>query len=215
MYLSRVEINRRKRETLRALASPHVLHAAVEACFPTSDDVKPRNLWRIDSLNQSLYLLLQSVIKPDFTHIVEQFGWLGQTWETKEYDGFLLRLRNGQTWRFRLRANPVHSIHIDGNARGKVMGHVTISQQKAWLADRAGKFGFEMERTSDGDAIFEVTQSETTEFRRQGKTVTVETAVFEGVLRITDAESLVSAMKNGIGRAKAYGCGLLTLARQI
>jgi CRISPR system Cascade subunit CasE len=214
MYLSRVEINRRKRETIRALASPQVLHAAVEACFPALEGVKPRNLWRIDSLNHSLYLLLQSEKKPDFTHIVEQFGWLNQTWETKEYDGFLLRLQNGQTWRFRLQANPVHSIHVGANLRGKVMGHVTISQKKAWLADRAEKYGFEMARTPDGDPIFDVTQSETRKFQRHGETVTFEAATFEGVLRIIDAESLVIVMKNGVGRAKAYGCGLLTLARE-
>jgi hypothetical protein len=72
----------------------------------------------------------------------------------------------------------------------------------------------EMAQTSDGDPIFDVTQSEKRKFQRQGKTVTFEAAVFEGVLRIVDAELLVNAMKKGIGREKAYGCGLLTLARQ-
>jgi CRISPR system Cascade subunit CasE len=71
-----------------------------------------------------------------------------------------------------------------------------------------------MARTPDDDPIFDVTQSETRKFRSQGKTVTFEAATFEGVLRITDAESLVRAMRNGVGREKAYGCGLLTLARE-
>jgi CRISPR system Cascade subunit CasE len=37
-------------------------------------------------------------------------------------------------------------------------------------------------------------------------------AVFEGVLQISDESLFKAALTNGIGRAKAYGCGLLTLA---
>jgi CRISPR system Cascade subunit CasE len=213
MHLSRIEINRRKRETVRAMASPQILHAAIEACFPAADNTG-RNLWRIDSWNDSLYLLLQSERKPDFTHIVEQFGWPGQTWETKEYDGFLSRLQSSQIWKFRLRANPVHSVSVAKGARGKVIAYEAIDRQKKWLLDRMLKYGFEPEQTFEGDLIFDVVQKEIKKFQRQGKTVTFEAAVFEGILRIVDAELLVNAMKKGIGREKAYGCGLLTLARQ-
>ncbi|MDR1134581.1 MAG: type I-E CRISPR-associated protein Cas6/Cse3/CasE [Clostridiales Family XIII bacterium] len=214
MYLSRVEINQRKRETLRALASPQILHAAIEACFSSEETVKYRNLWRIDKLNNSLYLILQSEIKPDFTHIIEQFGWIEQKWETKTYDEFMSRLQNGQVWMFRLQANPAHSKNIEKGSRGKVFGHVTIDSQRKWLADRAAKCGFEIVQTPDGNLNFDVAQCETRKFWRQGEMVTLETAVFEGALRIIDEESLLHAMRNGIGRAKAYGCGLLTLARQ-
>jgi CRISPR system Cascade subunit CasE len=37
-------------------------------------------------------------------------------------------------------------------------------------------------------------------------------AVFEGALTVTDAGRFVAALSQGIGRAKAYGCGLLTVA---
>jgi CRISPR system Cascade subunit CasE len=36
--------------------------------------------------------------------------------------------------------------------------------------------------------------------------------VFEGVIEITDAESFRSTLVQGIGREKAFGCGLLTIA---
>ena len=45
-----------------------------------------------------------------------------------------------------------------------------------------------------------------------GPTITVSVATFEGVLIVTDPENLRSALTAGIGPAKAYGCGLLTLA---
>jgi CRISPR system Cascade subunit CasE len=178
------------------------------------DNAGRRNLWRLDNLNNSLYLLLQSEVKPDFTHIAEQFGWLGQTWETKEYDGFLSLLQNGQVWKFRLRANPVRSKNEEGKSRGKVLGHTTIGKKMEWFAKRTVKYGFEMEQTSDGDPVFNVTQIETKKFQRKGEMVTFDTAVFEGVLRIIDAELLADTIRKGIGREKAYGCGLLTLAGQ-
>ena len=43
--------------------------------------------------------------------------------------------------------------------------------------------------------------------------MTINRTVYEGVLRITDPESLRRALIAGIGRSKAYGCGLMTLAR--
>ena len=36
--------------------------------------------------------------------------------------------------------------------------------------------------------------------------------VFEGVLTVTDADAFRNALVNGIGREKAYGMGLLTIA---
>ncbi|MDR2295496.1 MAG: type I-E CRISPR-associated protein Cas6/Cse3/CasE [Clostridiales Family XIII bacterium] len=227
MYLSRIELNRRRRETVNAQISPQLLHAAIEACFPSEDEAGARTLWRLDGMNRSLYLLLQSEGKPDFTHIVEQFGWAGQSWETKEYDGFLSRLQKDQLWKFRLRANPTRSVSREERARGKVVPYTTPDRQRQWLIDRAAKCGFEIVRfpsrrtggpgaeaapPRDEDRAFGVTQRETMRFWRQGALVTVEAAVFEGDLRILDAESLTRAMRNGIGRAKAYGCGLLTLA---
>jgi CRISPR system Cascade subunit CasE len=32
---------------------------------------------------------------------------------------------------------------------------------------------------------------------------------FEGLLRVTDGNAFVSLLKNGIGPAKAFGCGLM------
>jgi len=212
LYLSRIEVNPRRRQTMLALSSPQIMHAALESSFPKTADGPKRNLWRVDKLNQSLYVLLQSRQKPDFTHIVEQFGWpaADQTWETKAYDAFLARLQDGQTWRFRLRANPVHSVkEKDAPGRGRVLGHITVEQQKQWLSGRATANGFNL----DNSAGFDVVQRETKKFTRSGKTVTLSVAAFEGVLLIENAETFVQSLLSGIGRAKAYGCGLMTLAR--
>ncbi len=218
MYLSRIEVNPRRRETVRALTSPQILHAALEAGFPsgTKDEhAGVRNLlWRTDRLKGSLYILVQSVRRPDFTHVIEQFGWpaSGQTWETREYGAFLEKLEQGQKWRFRLSANPVHSVNgaKENGKRGEVKAHVTVEQQRKWLLDKSAALGFSVEKEE-----MDVVHRETVRFRRtpQAKSwVVLSRATFEGVLTIADAAVLTEAMKNGIGRAKAYGCGLLTLS---
>lgn len=45
---------------------------------------------------------------------------------------------------------------------------------------------------------------------RGGKLVTV---TFEGVLNVTDPAHLIRLLENGVGPAKAFGCGLLLVRR--
>ncbi len=37
-------------------------------------------------------------------------------------------------------------------------------------------------------------------------------ATYEGMLEVADVEKLKKVLTQGIGKAKGYGCGLLTLA---
>ena len=215
MYLSRVELNTSRKSTLTTLASPQKMHATVENSFPTSLGDKKRNLWRIDKLGNALYLLVLSDGKPDFTHIVEQCGWSHseQNWETKDYTPFLESIKTGQRWQFRLRANPVRSVRQTDTSqkqefanRGKVYAHVTVQQQEHWLLERAVNYGFSLQEGS-----FHVVQHEVRQFMRQGNRVTLGTATFEGILEVESVELFSHALTQGIGRAKAYGCGLLTI----
>lgn len=210
MYLSRVELNEYRRDTMRAMASPQVMHAAVMASFPAFDvNAGKRILWRTDRVGKALYLLVQSEQKPDFTHIVEQFGrpTSGQTWDTADYDSHLGRMVDGSVYRFRLRANPTYSV-MEGGKRGKVCHHVTAEQQLNWLLERSEKCGFSL-GPEDGLGA-EIVQREIKRFPRNGRTVTLSVVTFEGILKVTDSELFKQAMVSGVGRAKAYGCGLLT-----
>ncbi len=202
---------------MEVLASPQRLHAAVESSFPSDAEKDNRNLWRIDRLKNTMYLLVLSNGKPDFSHIIDQFGWPGaeQKWETRNYSPLMERIESGQQWQFRLRANPVHSVKssIDAETggssqRGKVYAHVTVQQQEQWLMERAEKNGFRLRKSS-----FCVVQQEVRKFFRNGKPVTLGIATFEGILEVADAPLFIDALTSGIGRAKAYGCGLLTIAR--
>ena len=214
MYLSRIELNEYRRDTMRALESPQIMHAAVMASFQALDsDSDERVLWRIDRVGDAVFLLVQSKRKPDFTHIVEQFGRpaTSQGWDTIDYTAHLDQMVEGSVWRFRLRANPTHSVMGDGS-RGKVMPHITVEQQLNWLSDKAPKCGFFFQSSEEG-LFADIVHREVKHFQRNGKTVTLSVVTFEGVLKITDSALFKQTMIDGIGRAKAYGCGMLTTIR--
>lgn len=213
MYLSRFEINPARRGAQKLLGSPQAMHAAVLAGFPPSSTTVPggRVLWRVDSGPQTQTLYIASQAEPDLTHLVEQAGWpTTQAWTTRPYDGLLASLEPGQSWAFRLTANPTRSIQIGERRRSQRVGHVTAAQQLAWFTERCRGWGFDA--TEGGAPTVAVTRRLTRQFRRQGQTVTLVTAQFDGVLTVSDAELLREALCQGVGPAKAYGCGLLTLA---
>jgi CRISPR system Cascade subunit CasE len=58
-----------------------------------------------------------------------------------------------------------------------------------------------------------VHQRQTYSFQRNGSRVTLRVATYDGRLEVTDPGALRTVLTTGLGHAKAYGCGLLTLAR--
>lgn len=218
MFLSRFEFNTARRQSRELVASPQKLHAAVLAGFPAgrhSDSADGRLLWRLDQGQHRTLLYLVSPYRPDLTHLVESCGWpTTQGWETRDYTPLLDRLRGGDRWAFRLTANPAITRRKTENAeRSQRFGHVTVAQQTAWLLDRAGKHGFSVVEGEAKEPDVAVRGRRTLRFERKGRTVTIATAVFEGTLEVVDPEALRHALTRGIGPAKGYGCGLLTLAR--
>ncbi|MDQ1051968.1 type I-E CRISPR-associated protein Cas6/Cse3/CasE [Streptomyces sp. V4I2] len=161
-------------------------------------------------------------------------------WHTRPYAPFLDRLAAGDRWSFRLTANPVHTIRRKDGEPRKVTAHLTPIHQMGWLLDeeRQKRGGFRiLEKPDDrrllphgtthrgrphhGDRYelsvgdmrsLSFDKSRSPDNIRRGKPVTLVTVTFDGRLEITDPEALRRTLTQGIGRARAYGCGLLTLA---
>lgn len=213
MYLCRVKLDVTKRQTMRVLSSPNLMHKAIEESFP---GVRKRRLWRVDMLHNEQYLLVVSEDRPDLGRLSKLFGYAcnENSWECKAYSKFLDSLEVDQIWYFRLCANPVRSSNKDndkeeGRGRGKIHAHVTTEQQEKWLLDRQSKYGFLIDPESYG-----VTHSRWLKFRKySGHRVAIRAVTFEGLLRIVDPTLFRKLLSEGIGRGKAYGCGLMTIAR--
>ncbi|MFF7589170.1 type I-E CRISPR-associated protein Cas6/Cse3/CasE [Kitasatospora purpeofusca] len=188
----------------------------------------PRVLWRIDHNSRSEVLLyLVGPQRPDLTHLVEQAGWpTTGGWRTFDYGAFLSGIAAGSTFAFRLTANPVHSIRRKPDEPTKRTAHVAQRHQVAWLLKQQKRSGFTVvEKAPDRRLLSEGDEHELVVHRQQavsfGKndrvqagrhTVTLVTATYDGRLRVTDPDALRRTLTAGLGKAKAYGCGLMTLA---
>lgn len=220
MYLTRMYLNPARRGTRALVGSPQRMHAAVLSAFPPgtpTETASGRVLWRLDAgQTHELALLISSPSRPDLSHVVEQAGWpTGEEhWQSAPLSRLTERLEKGQRWAFRLTANPVRSV-AQGSGRGKRTAHVTVEHQLAWLAERSAQWGFTVGDASAGLTADVVTRRGLSFERRSDgapRQVTLTTATYEGLLEVTDVAGLRHALGHGLGRAKGYGCGLLTLA---
>lgn len=211
MILTRTFLNPRRREARKVITSPQAMHAALLSGFPPNVD-PGRVLWRMDGDNNAQATVwMVSAETPDLTHLEEQAGWPSRsTTRSVGYDGLLDALDKGQTWAFRLTANPTH--RGKRNGRTQVFAHVTADQQTRWLMHRQGRLGVSLQ-SPDGQPMFAMEGRDIKQFRRSDSLVTLGVATFGGILKVVDPALLRVALTAGIGRGKAYGCGLLTLAR--
>ncbi|MDO4466876.1 MAG: type I-E CRISPR-associated protein Cas6/Cse3/CasE [Bacillota bacterium] len=203
MYLSRVEIDKKKYETMKALYNLEIMHGMVERSFEGS---RQRNLWRMDQLAGKDYLLLLSSTSPNNDNLPEQIGFADSKWETKSYDSFLSKISNGSQWHFRLTVNPTVCTYQDSNVRGKVKAIVTVPAQKEWLKKQGEKRGFSLL-----DNQFDVVETDWKKIKKDKREVRIISVSFEGILTVTDVDSFRELLTCGIGREKAYGMGLMTI----
>lgn len=235
MYLTRMELDMRRKKTMLAFANRRLFHGAVESAF---EGERKRRLWRIDRLENTCYILIVSEDKPNLQSAFEQFGPYQKEayWETKQYDTLLDRVENGSTWQFRLIANPTISSSKDRNKtadnnseklktniseqeqskkqsekkRGTVYAHNVERFQRDWFIKKAEKNGFYVENQD-----FSIVQSQWMQFtkRQEKNRVSFISVTYEGILTVTDKDAFIKALTEGIGREKAYGMGMLTIIK--
>jgi CRISPR system Cascade subunit CasE len=232
-YLSKIWLNPLRTGAQRLLRNPQAMHAAVLGGL-SHQPVTERVLWRLEHdgpYRAAVLVLTEST--PSWEHLVEQAGWPSSADPqqlVRSYKPLLDRIVQGREFAFRLRANPVtatrHPQHpsaaqrrrLDGTPRprGVCVPQRTAAQQLNWLGEHLERWGFE-NVTNSADLIDVrlvaqqrlVFTKKTDGARRQ---VTIETATFDGRLRIADVDLAKASLLSGVGRARAYGCGLITLA---
>lgn len=117
--------------------------------------------------------------------------------------------------------------------RGKRVPHTTASHQLDWLTKRSETAGFRILPSSaclseSGEQALQVQLKAhgTAKFSKEcdkdkncpvcsknrKHSVSIVRATYVGALEVTDPDALRQTLCQGLGRARAYGCGLLTLA---
>lgn len=203
MYLSRVAIDVKRHESMKALYNLEILHGMIEGSFWGE---RKRNLWRVDRMGGEDYLLLLSKTPPQTNSLPEQVGYTNSVWETKNYDSLLDRITEGSKWYFRLTANPTVATPTKGRKRGKVKAITVVPKQREWLKKQSMIKGFLLQ-----DDRFDVVQSEWRTIKKAGKEIQIFSSTYEGILTVTDSEIFCKTLTEGIGREKAFGMGLLTV----
>lgn len=206
MHFSRLTLNPRSRAVRRDTSNPYFMHQTLARVL-NGDGL---TLWRLEDT----ILLVQSQERPDWGQL--EPGYLARTSESKSVD--LTRLTAiKRPLRFRLRANPnkaeaqprdQRSVRKSGTTQsGKRVGLYELDDQIAWLTVRAESNGFEL-------MDFTVSNSDRWTFRKDpaGVPITLAVAEFDGHLRIRDPERFQTTLENGLGRGKALGLGLLSVA---
>ncbi|HEY7032634.1 MAG TPA: type I-E CRISPR-associated protein Cas6/Cse3/CasE [Thermomicrobiales bacterium] len=232
LYLARLFLNPRSRAVQHDLANCHALHQRVMSGFPDGEatgDARERFgvLYRVDGGGRSgrIVLLVQARIEPDWARLPA--GYLAAVGgdpanpEVKPIGGIYERIREGTELAFRLRANPTKRDAVSG----KRVELAREEQQVGWLERKGADGGFvipavTVRPSGQEGPVVRVGPAEgggkQVGWRRQGdeasSRLTFGAVVFEGVLRVTDADRLRAALATGIGSGKAYGFGLLSVA---
>lgn len=204
MHLSKIHI------PLALAKNTYELHQALWRLFPKRDNEKRDFLFRVEKLEKGIgsSILLQSAIKPQLSESSPVI--LG----VRDYNPIFSL---GQRLRFRLRANPIKTIKDSDKGTVEKKGRTftrTVrvpllheEQQQAWL-----------ERKLQDCAQLEtlIIQPEPILYfrkvkeKRSGK---IQPVLFEGILTVLEPELLFQQLQKGIGPAKAFGCGLLSIAK--
>ncbi len=179
-------------------------------------------LFRIDPLlGNRVMITVQSAIEPDWHYAFQNAGFLlAAPPRVVPYDP---SFDCGAVLRFRLVANPTKKVGtIPKSEREKLAPEelrqregrhgrrvaVPTGELELWLKQRAEPNGFALEQVTvlPGWAWLKKPNAG----HEQG--VFLRTVRYEGVLRVTDAERFLRAIVRGIGPAKGFGCGLLSIS---
>ena len=211
MYLSRLRLIPHNRKARRDLADPYRLHQTLTAVAGNDD----RLLFRAEpEAPGGPAVLVQTLAAPDWRALPDGYA---------RVDGpkpFEPRLVQGQRLRFRLVANPTVKKQRDGKKHGARVplvhprapeGHPEVTAGYLdWIERKAGAAGLAIDADRLVGAPFEVRT------RKRGRSgdhrVTLFGVRFDGVATVADSVALSEAVRSGVGPAKGFGFGLLSIA---
>ena len=208
MYLSRLNLNTDSRTTRELRINPYLLHQAVFRAFPDAiNGGAGRVLYRMDINRQGkMGLLVQSEKAPNWTTAEILSSCLS---EPAEFKNYAPSFYPGQQLNYLLRANPtVKKAKPEQPDITRRQGLLREEDQLKWFTRKAENGGFSIvscQTIPEGIVQDERGKKESGKLRHYG-------VRFEGVLSVADPAAFEVTLQNGIGAAKGFGFGLLSIA---
>lgn len=224
MYLSKLSLTLRNRRVQKELANRYELHRTIMRAFSANMAQEERILFRLekDDHTTDAFILVQSTTMPDWQILPSLY--LLEEAQVKPYNP---SISAGQTLIFRLLANPTKRITLPPEEEGeekttKRVGLVKEEDQLLWLERKAAAHGFSLigvRSAKQADVIgytrkakFSTTPEDESRENYYQK-ITLQAVQFDGVLEVKDTQAFYDAVIKGIGPAKGFGFGLLSLAK--
>ncbi|MCY3780003.1 MAG: type I-E CRISPR-associated protein Cas6/Cse3/CasE [Chloroflexi bacterium] len=199
MFLSQLLINLRYRTARRDLSDRYELHRTLLCAFPEDLPADERVLYRVEQRPRLPYvtILVQSQMLPDWKK-AERLNDPRYLCKLPEVRAVEPQVSKGLRLPFRLQANPI--VKRDGKR------HAIYADDKLtrWLQRKGEAHGFAIDPLNIRSAKLGKQHGKK---RKQ----TWHLVQFDGALEVTDPVSFVAGLRNGIGSAKAFGCGLLSV----
>jgi CRISPR system Cascade subunit CasE len=145
----------------------------------------------------NIKILVQSTLKPAWNTTSERTKGIVKI-GTKE---FFPQFRCGNLYRFRLRVNPV--IRRNGKRLGLIRDDALVD----WLKKKEEQIG------ASFSSVLVIDEGYFTGIREKDR-INIKMVRFEGILKVIDPNRFYETFNHGIGHAKGFGCGLLSLARE-
>jgi CRISPR system Cascade subunit CasE len=205
MYLSKLTLDPRHPQARRDLGDPYEMHRTLVRAFVAGEETKPnRFLWRLErraDYQPSSIVLVQSA-RPGNWSVVEGLAGYAADIQGNKAVALEKLVQPSARYRFRLLANPTVT------RAGKRYGLLREEEQLAWLDRQGERCGFAIHGCIRG-------AGERLQVRQSGKghRITVDTALYEGILSAQNADRLRQGILGGLGHGKAFGLGMLSLAR--
>lgn len=222
MYLSKLELNPRSHEARRDLAQPYELHRTLARAFPTPDGLDYRAA-------HGVLFRLEPPTVPDARPVVLVQSTSGPIWETLP-TGYLHAsacrelaptLTPGLVLGFRLVANPTKKVMREGRRQGNRVplfdtgADEELTPAHHWLRRKAELNGFEVLHVLSEGFHLATTRSSSASSHQAKQQLPLYGVRFDGLLRVHDPLLVAEAVRQGIGPAKSFGFGLLSLTRLV
>ena len=210
MYLSKILLDIRHPSVRQTLRDANDMHRNLMAGFDMRSDTDAARaenhvLFRLYSRRDQMYLLVASDVKPDIPSLSAR-GFHTDEALIKDVTPLKQAFIPGRCFRFELLASPCKKVVGDGkNSRRYFLD--TPEARAEWLRRKGEQGGFEIVQ------VDEIGDREDICGYRRGTKIKNSGVVFTGLLRISDPEAFWQSYSAGIGPGKAYGMGMLTLAR--
>lgn len=210
MYLSRLVLNLRNRQVRTDLARPYELHRTLMNAFPDelANGVE-RVLYRLERHPTSgmPMLLVQSKLEPAWGQLPAGYLQIAPQGENPQVKQLDLHFHAGQVLAFRLLANPTKRLSKSlpqAREKSKRVGLYHPDEQLAWLARKGEMHGFQ---------LLSAVPTRQSEIKDRQHLLEFLAVQFDGLLTVLDPGRFSEVVVQGIGSGKAFGFGLLSLAR--